>query len=163
MPETEKKGKSSKLLATLKDMTTLLGIIATVVTLYIGVDEHRLQGTQSRAEHFLSIRHQFRDSESFRQITEWITNNDDTLRNLSPEKKANYAGFFEELALLVNSEQVRIEVVSYTFGFYAIQCWESKKFWHGLEQDGWVLLKDFVHQMKQAKQTMQYRRDEFRF
>jgi hypothetical protein len=46
------------------------------------------------------------------------------------QKKAEYfLGFFEEVALMMNSGLIRKEVAHYMFGYYAIHCWDSKNFW----------------------------------
>lgn len=134
----------------------MIGIIITVISFVMGVSEHRMQGKQDRAEYFLEIRHQFRDNPGFQNITEMITQDSDSLLTLSPEMKANYAGFLEEIGLLSNSGLVRFEVANYIFGFYAIQCWKSKKFWTGLEQDDWVVLEDFAKRLEKAKANAKF-------
>ena len=144
------------MLAKIKDFTTLIGMIIAVITLMKGVSEHMLQGTQRRAEHFLGIRHQFRDNESFQRITELITQDSDSLLQLRTVEKAGYAYFFEEIALLTSSGLVREQVAAFTFGVYAIRCWENKKFWQGLQQEHWVHLESFINHMKRVRENSKF-------
>lgn len=147
----------------MKDYAIVIGIIISVITLVRDLSETVKQGQHERAEYFLELRQDFRENVHFQHLTEWITENSDTLATMSTEEKAGYAGFFEEIALLTNSDLVSEEVAAYTYGFYVIQCWESKKFWQGMEQDGWVVLKDFYQRMKKVRDTAAFSRDEMRF
>jgi hypothetical protein len=81
------------------------------------------------------------------------------------KEKRDLLGFFEEIALMMNSGLIRNEVAHYMFGYYAIKCWESKYFWSTVYRESiyWSLFRDFVEQMKQIEQSFQYNKRKFRF
>jgi hypothetical protein len=89
---------------------------------------------------------------------------DDRLLQLSLAEKVNYVGFFEEIALLTNSSQVRKEVAHYMFGYYAIQCWRNEKFWTNMNRATayWSLFRDFVEQMEGIQKDFKFKRRDLR-
>jgi hypothetical protein len=60
-----------------------------------------------------------------------------------------FVGFYEEIALLVNSKVLRPEIAHYMFGYYAKICWESDDFWQDINRDSiyWRVFREFVEQM----------------
>ena len=160
----EEKARRPHWISAGKDLATIVTVIIALVTLAEGLSEYSKQGTQQRAEHFLEMRHRFKDNEKFRRISALLEQNDDALTGLSLAEKTDYVGFFEEIALLTNSGLVRPEVAHYMFGYYAIQCWENEKFWRGANRDTkyWSLFRDFVLQMMAIQQQFEYRRSDFR-
>ena len=91
--------------------------------------------------------------------------NDLKLQSVPYKDKRDYLGFFEEIALMVNSGIIRIELAHYMFGYYAIRCWESDCFWGDVNRDSqyWVLFKEFVRKMKEIENTFTYDERKFRF
>lgn len=51
------------------------------------------------------------------------------LRNLTLKDKRDYLSLFEEVSLMMEWRLVKPEVAHYTFGYYAILCWECESFW----------------------------------
>jgi len=72
-------------------------------------------------------------------------------------------GLLEEAAVLFNSGLIKDSVALHFFGYYAIDCWNSKHIWKGLDRDvHWKLLGDFVVQMQKTAQKP-FDRNDFRF
>ena len=55
-------------LADAKDWSTIIGAVIALGALVKGVFEYTLQGAQRRAEQFVSMRHRFKENETFREL-----------------------------------------------------------------------------------------------
>jgi hypothetical protein len=102
------------------------------------------------------MREKFMANEHFQEIFGLLENDDPKLANLSYEKKLNFLGFYEDIALMVNSDLLKKPVAHYMFSYYAIKCWESNNFWRYIERNSlyWSLFQDFVSQMKQMEKSL---------
>lgn len=148
-----------------KDLATIIGVAIALFTLVKGFIEYQQQGRQKRAEHFLHMRERFKDSVDFKQMCDLLESNDRRLRDLPFKEKRDLLGFFEEIALMVNSGLVNTVIAHYMFGYYAIQCWKSDNFWYQLNRDSvyWALFRDFVEKMIAVEKSFSYQRRHFRF
>jgi len=157
-------GSAQRWFSIAKSIASIVAVTIALITLGKGLAEYSKQGTQQRAEQFLEMRHRFKDTDKFTRICALLWVNDDELLTLTIQEKADFVGFFEEIALLTNSRLVRSEVAHYMFGYYAIHCWENEKFWAGLRRDNpyWSLFRDFVERMKDISKDFEYDRRDFR-
>lgn len=148
-----------------KDVATIAGVVIALVTLAKGVYEYVRQGAQKRAEQFIEMRRRLKENDTFRELAALIEMNDPKLQGVPYKDKRDYLGFFEEIALMVNSGIIRIELAHYMFGYYAIRCWESDCFWGDVNRDSqyWVLFKEFVRKMKEIEDSFAYDERKFRF
>jgi hypothetical protein len=147
-------------------VTTIVGVctgLVAVGTLVKSVLEYVKQGSSKRAEQFLLMRSRLRGNAEFVEICELLDENSSKLRDMPLLRKDNFIGFFEELYLQWNSRVFNDEVVYYMFGYFAIACWESDNFWHGLNRDSptWAHFKAFVACLVKIKRN--YRPDRSRF
>lgn len=147
------------------ELATILGVVIALVTLVNALIEYAHQGAQKRAEHFLSMRIRLKGNPIFEEMCALLERDDPKLETISFKDKRSLLGFFEEVALMMNSGLIRPEVVHYMFGYYAIQCWDSKHFWSGVNRQSyyWSLFKDFALQMKDREKKLNFRRSTFRF
>jgi hypothetical protein len=99
---------------------------------------------------FLHLREAFKANERFSDLFQLIDENDERLKHVQFSKKQDFIGFYEDIALLINSGILREEIAHYMFAYYAIKCWESEHFWDQLDRDSpyWALFKCFVEKMK---------------
>jgi hypothetical protein len=93
------------------------------------------------------------DQEPFTRLRELLDTGSPALEETNHTAKHNLLGFFEELAISVNSKVMSGEVAFYLFGYYAIRCWRSKNFWKGekmLNKDSiyWALFRSFALRME---------------
>jgi len=137
-----------------RDIATIVGTIGAVGALIKVVLDYAQSNAQKRAEHFVSMRVRFKNNKTFMQILTMLCDEDvRSQEELTRQDYRDFLGFFEEIALLVNSNLMQSNVAAYMFGWYAIKCWESEKFWEkgNLSKDDkyWVLFKKFVEDARQ--------------
>lgn len=148
-----------------KDLATIIGVVIAIVTLVKAFLEFKSQGTQRRAEHFLGMRVRFKENVVFKELCGFLEQDDEKLKDLPLGEKLQLAGFFEEVALMVNSGLIREKVAHYMFGYYAIKCWESSHFWNGLEQESpyWHAFKSFYLRLKRLEGKFRYGEKHYKF
>lgn len=151
-------------LSTLKDIATLIGGVIAVVALIKGVIEYSKQVTIKRAEYFLNMRRQLKETQTLKELCDLIELNDPKLVTIPLKDKLHLTGFFEEIALMMNSGLIRKNVAHYMFGYYALRCWESTHFWQGLNRETmyWSLLRNFVEEMKEIERNFKFSKKAFR-
>jgi len=163
-----------RLVECIKDVATVVGVVVASITLIMGIVEFVRQGTQKRAEHFIEMKKRFKENERFREISALLENDDPKLASEPYKNKRDYLGFFEEIALMVNSGLIKVEVAYYMFGYYAIKCWKSDNFWKIKNKSGksqyinresqyWILFKNFAEKMVEKQDSFVYKEKLFRF
>ena len=132
-----------------KDISVIAASLIGLITLVKAVVEYTRQNTQHRADHYQKLRDQFRDDPQFRELFILLETNDKSLECLPFQQKQHLIGFYEDIALSVNSGLIKKEVAHYMFGYYALRCWESDYFWGTVNRNSpyWSLFKHFVKQM----------------
>lgn len=137
-----------------KGWAVIIGASVAAVGLFRGLYEYARQNTQKRAESYLQLREKFKESTRFKDLFELLENDDPRLATMSYEKKQDFLGFYEDIALFVNSGLLKKEVAHYMFGYHALKCVKSQHFWSTkeLERDSpyWALFRNFVQQMQKA-------------
>ena len=103
-------------------------------------------------------------NEKFLEICACLDNDEAKLKDLPWKDKRDFLGFFEEVALMVNSRLIRLPVAHYMFGYYALLCWRSEKFWGDLERGSiyWALFRDFAERLAEEEQRFRFRRGSLR-
>lgn len=151
-------------LADTRDWAAIAAGVVAVATLVKAVVEYVHQGAQKRAEQFGRMRVRFKDNSEFREICDLLESEDPKLADVPFKDKRDLLGFFEEVALLVNSGLMRPKVAHYMFGYYAIRCWESRHFWQDINRDSpyWALFRDFAGRMVEVEKRFVYRRGDIR-
>lgn len=136
-------------------------LLLSLITGVFGIYEYREQGKVQRVQYFLEMRHRFKDNQEFQMISDAILNDKNVLTSFTHRQRANYAGFFSEVALLVEAGYVSPEVAYYMFGFYAIECSDREDFWGDLtpKSKNWVPFFDFADKMRKMELTISYSED----
>jgi hypothetical protein len=111
------------------DLAIFFGFIATAVSFLKGVYEYIRQGNEKRALNFFKLEHEFFSNQSNILICKLIEDDSSDLLNVSYEDKIKFLGFIEQIALLVNSKLLSLEVASYVYGYYVLKCNDSVNFW----------------------------------
>jgi hypothetical protein len=150
---------------TAQTVATIFGIVVALATFIQAIREYSHQGANKRAEHFLEMRRRFKENESFRTIADLIEADDVALLEIPFKAKRDFLGFFEEIALSVNSGLLRKEVAHYMFGYYAIKCWKSHNFWQDINRQSiyWSIFKRFTEEMIEVEKNFLYRRNKYIF
>ena len=148
-----------------KDIATIAGVIVALGALIKGVYEYVKQGSQKRAEQFIELRKRLKANESFSKILRFLETDSKELKNISLEEKYEYIGFFEEIALMVNSGLISPEIAHYMFSYYATRCWQSDLFWNDINRDSlyWIVFRKFVEQMKSMEDNFDYNEKKLKF
>jgi hypothetical protein len=129
-----------------------------IISLIKAIIEFKLQGRQKRADYFDNLKNRLRTDEKLFNITRCLEEDSQDLRNINHLDKYYFLGFFEQIAVGVNSRLIKKNVAHYFFGYFAIRCWESTNFWYLSEQEEiakneyyWNTFKKFVESMKQIE------------
>ena len=123
------------------DLIQNLGIAATAVGLVMGYFESLRQGRQRRAEKYFELVKEF---SKFGDILDKLRTDSPTLRKLKPHERERFLGFYEDLALLINSNLIQEHLAFYAFGYWLERVWESKNFWQdpkNKDDSYWFLLR----------------------
>ena len=137
-------------LAIAKDTAIVLGTVIALVTFLSGGLEYVRQGHQARATHFIQMRRRFLETPQYREMLDLLATDDVALRHASIQEKRNFVGFLEEVALMVNSGLIRLDVAHYMFGYYVLLCDASENFWYGLNKQDvyWSVFRRFASTMR---------------
>ena len=136
------------------DLAIIFGILGSLITFFKGVLEYSKQGSEKRADRFFKLEHEFLSNNAYKSICNFLENDDEELLKITYEEKVSFLGFLEQIALLVNSKLLSIDVASYVYGYYVTICAESKNFWtEELDRDStyWSLFFSFSEKCLQTK------------
>jgi hypothetical protein len=152
-------------LGDLKSIATIIGAIIAVLTFLKGMIEYIKQGSQKRAEHFNIMRIKFKENAVFKEICDLLECDDEKLTSIKFADKRDFLGFFEEIALMMNSKIIKKEVAHYMFGYYAIRCWKSRKFWTNVNKESnyWQLFNKFVTIMLEIQEKFKFKNSNYKF
>jgi len=135
-----------------KDAATLIGSAVALFTLFKSMLEYKKQGTLKRAELFFDMEERYT---KFLYLFDMLDHQDNEeiikkLQSLPFGQKLDFLGFYEQLAMMVESGLIRRTVAHYMYGYYAIACWESDSFWNEEDRNDpyWHLFENFVEQSK---------------
>jgi hypothetical protein len=150
---------------TVVEVISAISAAVAILTLVVGVGaffkaivEYKRQNAIKRFEIFQAMNRRF-DDDQFVRLREFLDDDSKELSQTSYTLKHNFLGFFEELAISVNSKVMSENVAFYMFGYYAIRCWESKEFWKGdkliqKESIYWALFRSFALRMKNLENRL---------
>jgi hypothetical protein len=139
----------------LKDAATVIAATIALITFIKGVYEYVRQGALRRAEFFLRLNERFSRNEDYQMIRSLLETNDPAISDVPIERRRDYACFFEEAAVLTNSGLLEKDFSIYFFGAFAVDIWDSKYFWFGLEKNSqhWDVLRNYVDLTKRQSST----------
>ena len=150
-----------------KNLAMIVAVGIAAITLVKGVIEYARQGKQKRVEHFLEMRRKLKEPGKYDKIFALLEDEDDNskLADISYMMKRDLLGFFEEVALIMNSGLIRKEVACYMFGYYAIQCKKSNYFWSNVEKNSiwWSLFIHFASEMEKIEDSFKFTQKKLRF
>ncbi|HEX6231589.1 MAG TPA: hypothetical protein VFZ63_00535 [Jiangellaceae bacterium] len=142
-----------------------IGAAVGLLTAWKAVSEYRKQGTIRRIEFFLEARKRLNENPTFQEIINLLETDNPALTAVPLGAKISFVGFFEEIALLLNSRVIRSEIAHYMFGYYAIRCWESQNFWllddrperplDKINEPYWSVFRAFVNRMEPMREQLE--------
>jgi hypothetical protein len=144
--------------AIVASLTFLVG----VATLIKSVTEYSKQNSLKRFEKYESLSKNWIEDDDIQEIVALLQSGQgQKLRGFSIRKKEEFVGFFEEIALMVDSRLLKKKIAYYMFGYYTILCDESEDFWHDLEKSEhfWSLFRRFTSEMKRIRADINLRKE----
>jgi len=138
-----------------KDISIIIAGIVAFVTFAFGLSEYLKRNKQDRAAHFIAMRRRFLETPEFRRLLEMLHMGDEEIARAPVQDKRNFIGFFEEVALLVNSGLLRRDVAHYMYGHYVLLADESDGFWQNLDRGSiyWTVFRKFAADMRDERST----------
>jgi hypothetical protein len=131
----------SPLFRFLVDLFQDLSIAATAVGLVMGYFEFLRQGRQRRSEKYFELVKEF---SKYDDVIDLLRDDSPKLRKLKPSRRESFLGFYEDLALLLNSGLIQEHLAVYAFGYWLEKAWNSKYFWDdpkNRENGYWFLMR----------------------
>lgn len=140
-------------LTVVKDLSIIIAGAVTLITFMMGVIQYARQGHDARASQFVQMRRRFLEDPAFRELLNLLAKDDPRLGQMPVQDRRNFVGFFEEVALMVNSRIIKPAVAHYMFGYYVLLVDRSEHFWEGLDRNSvyWEVFRRFAQQMKSVK------------
>jgi hypothetical protein len=133
-----------------------LSFLVGAVTLIKTRAEYIQQNSMKRFEKFQEMRKRFKEDDTLTEICFLLEEDSDKLRDdVHFKQKLDFLGFFEEVALMHNSGLLRTSIAHYMFGYYAIRCYQSEKFWSNVNRGShyWALFGSFARKMEEREKT----------
>jgi hypothetical protein len=133
-------------------VTAIVGVIALIVTVIRAALEYSKQNLLARYEKYGELSKDWSDDKDIQEII--VLLEDDPhgkLAKIHFSKKEAFVGYYEEIALMVESGLLKRRIAYYMFGYHTILCYENKSFWtNDMELEGpyWSLFRRFAEQMK---------------
>ncbi|MCC7093749.1 MAG: hypothetical protein IT277_06100 [Ignavibacteriaceae bacterium] len=147
----------SKFFADNKDLFTIIvatfaGLVA-LGTFIKAILEYRLQGRQKRAELFDKFKTTLKTEPRIVNINSQLENDSATLTEIPLIDRYYFLGYYEQIAIAVNSGLIDKDVAHYMFGYFALHCWDSTNFWNGINRQSyyWSVFKKFVDTMQELE------------
>ena len=131
-------------------IATSVGVIFTLLGIYLALEQYKIDNRFKKASHFSDIRNRFKTNQVFNEIREQI-NTRQNLDQFTETQLYDYAGFFEELQIAINSKFVEPEMVYYLFGHYILDFAGHN---NGRIQIGlplWSLLNTLTNRMREIE------------
>jgi hypothetical protein len=133
-------------------ITAIVGMIALIVTVFRALYEYSKQNRLARFEKYENLSKGWSEDKDIQEMIVLLDNDPEgKLVNIPSSKKEAFVGFYEEIALMLESGILKQQIAYYMFGYHTIRCYESKDFWTkdmDLEGPYWTLFRRFAKQMK---------------
>lgn len=129
---------------------TIIGLIMTLTTICFGFYQYNKENRFKRANYFNELRNRFKSNQGFNEIREQI-NNRQNLNQFSQTQIYDYAGFFEELQIAINSNFIKSEMVYYLFGHYILEFADNNAGRIQLDAQLWIVLNELINSMREIE------------
>lgn len=132
----------------------IVGFFVTIVTICFAFYQFNQEKRFKKLNHFTELRSRFKQNNHFTEIRERI-NNHQNLDNISIINLYDYAGFFEELQIAINSKYIKPKLVYYLFGHYILDFADNQNIIQ-LEAPLWSALNELVMTMRSIDENYIY-------
>lgn len=142
------------MLTTVKDVSIVVAGVVALATLVTGAFQYARQIRFQRIQQFVEMRRRFLEDATFRRLLNLLAEDDERLAKEPVQDRRNLVGFFEEIALMVNSGALSPQVAQYMFGYYVALVDRSQYFWERLDKDGlyWTVFRRFARRLNELEE-----------
>ncbi len=138
-----------------KDAVSILGLLGSFLAAGIAISNFIKAEKQKRAEHFFKLRDKYNADDAFIAIRRIIDGAEGTAP-IDIDDLRKFLGFYEEIAIMVNSKLIREELAFYMFGYYAVRCREMDVFKNYIAEDAdyWAVFMEFADRMENHQKNI---------
>jgi hypothetical protein len=151
-------------------ITAIVGVLALIVTIISAAFNYSKQNLLARFEKYSELSKGWYDDKEIQEIIVLLDHDPEgKLVAMPASRKEAFVGFYEEIALMLESGILRERIAYYMFGYHTILCYENSDFWTDdmeLEDPYWSLFRRFAKQMKKIDDDVRAgheKIDEWRF
>lgn len=133
-------------------LITLVGFFIAFLSIFIGLKQYKKDNQFKKATYFFELRKRFKENQVFNRIREKLENNEN-LDDIGQTELYDYAGFFEELQIAINSGFIDAKMVYYLFGYYILKFEEFTKVSNRISTDLplWTALNIITTKMNEVE------------
>ncbi|MGY8662430.1 hypothetical protein Q3C01_08685 [Bradyrhizobium sp. UFLA05-109] len=148
----------------LKDKDNV-AILAAILAAGKFLFEYHRENKRKRMEMYISLREKFRENDDFDPIFAALDQYNEAEPDSAAEAQARlklssipygdryeFVALLDDIAMAMNSGTLKPRVANYSFGHYAILCWEVDEFWTDLRENRndpyWSLFRRFVKRLE---------------
>lgn len=120
-------------------------LLATISGFVITIKSFKKANDIKKTEFYIDFKTRFKSRKSFNKIRNLLlksTKDKSQIKELSKIERIDYAGFLEEIYILMEKKLISKNDVYYSFGQYILECNHSTEFWNDLDK-GHPLWKNF--------------------
>jgi AAA15 family ATPase/GTPase len=133
-------------------ITAIVGAIALIVTVIRAVLEYSKQNHLARFEKYAELSKDWYGDKDIQEIIVLLGDDPNgRLAKIHISKKEAFVGYYEEIALMLESGILKKQIAYYMFGYHTILCYENGNFWTkemDLNDRYWTLFRRFAKLMK---------------
>jgi hypothetical protein len=140
----------------------LVGFAGTAYSILLNTKENKSRLRFQKGEYFLNLRQSFKGNATFTAIREAVQNREDLTR-FSRVNIYDYAGFFEDIKIAIDSGFVSPKMAAYLFGHYIIEFDSTLDVRPVINRDAdlWTKYKAMVDQMRREIDNKDFNNLEF--
>jgi hypothetical protein len=131
-------------------IAAFIGVIFTLLGIYVALDQYKKDNRFKKAAYFSDMRNRFKNNQVFNQIREAV-NAGQNLNQFTQTQIYDYAGFFEELQIAINSKFIHPDMIYYLFGHYILEFANNNDDRIQLEVPLWSLLNILINRMREIE------------
>ncbi|MCA0132610.1 hypothetical protein [Winogradskyella alexanderae] len=126
-----------------------------IFTFFRGYREFKRNIKIKRIELYNEYRDKMISDKNIKNILNLLEEDSPKIKELPRINRYKFIGYYEDIALLLNSKFIKPEIAHYMFAYYAKLCWANEDFWHDINRDShyWRVFKEFVDKMQKLEEN----------
>lgn len=140
-----------------KNWVTIIGTFFAVLVALKGILEYSHQNAMRRLELFQAMRRRYDESPAMNRVRAALEAEEESvLASVPKADKVEFAAFYEDLALMVDTGMMRPLIAQYWFGYYVALADGEQSFWSDMNPDlvYWKVFRRFAKKMRQGEKDL---------